>query len=127
MNCQPTNDQQFGWSDDNLSLEFKEVYARQYCDLAECGVTKPPTAVTLEEVVQSITLHHTILKSKAEIDQFAAGLSCLGTRSNIMKYPHLLKQFFTVTGRQVLTAGTVRYSEAGSNERKKEERTYMST
>ena len=88
--------------------EFKEVYATNFCDLAECGVTKPSTALTLEDkisVVQSITLHHTILKSKAEIDQFAAGLSCLETRSHVIKYPQLLKEFFTVTGRQLLSAG----------------------
>lgn len=92
----------------NTLDEFKEAYICHFCYLAECGVTKPSTAVTLEDkisVVQSITLHNTILKSKAEIDQFAAGLSCLGTKSYIMKYPHLLKEFFTISGKQVLTAG----------------------
>lgn len=67
---------------------------------------KPSTAITLEDkvtVVNSISLHHVILKTKAEIDQFADGLSCLGTKKIIMKYPDLIERFFTIHGRQVLT------------------------
>ncbi len=55
-------------------------------------------------LIQSITLHHVLLKSKGEIDQFGEGLSCLGTRSYVVKYPQLLKEFCTIKGKQPLTA-----------------------
>lgn len=92
--------------------EFKVVYANHFGELAEYGVTKPPTTVTLEDritIVQSVTLHHALLKSKAEIDQFVQGLACLGTMEYIKKYPQLLKDFFSVILREakLLSSGTL--------------------
>ncbi len=87
---------------------LKEVYTRNFSHLIECGISKPPTCITFEDkigLVQSLTLHHAILKAKAEIDQFAEGLTCLGTKNYICKHPQLLKKFFTIQGRQPLTAG----------------------
>ena len=92
----------------NTLTGFKDVYTCHFCDLTEYGIAKPPTVITIEDkiaIVQSITLHHALLKSKAEIDQFIDGLSCLGTKSSITKYPQLVRKFFTILGIQVLTAG----------------------
>lgn len=93
--------------------ELKDVYTCHFCELMDYGVTKPCTSITFEDkhtIVQSITLHHILLKSKAEADQFSEGLSCLGTRDYIMKYPHLLQQFFTRDGVERHTAGKIQYS-----------------
>ena len=88
---------------------FKDIYTCHFCDLTEYGIAKPPTVITIEDkiaIVQSITLHYALLKSKAEkINQFIDGLSCLGTKSSITKYPQLVRKFFTILGIQVLTAG----------------------
>ncbi len=92
----------------NTLSEFKEVYSYFFDKLMECGVNKPVTAIVWEDkisLVQSVTLHYVLLKSKGEIDQFREGLSCLGTRSYITKYPRLLKEFFTIKGKQSLSAG----------------------
>lgn len=90
--------------------EFKTVYTDHFCELADYGIIKPSTGITMEDkvpIIESITLHHVLLKSKAEVDQFVEGLSCLGTKKCLMKHPSLMKSFFTVCGTQVLTAGNI--------------------
>ena len=90
--------------------ELKDVYTCHFCELVDYGVTNPSTSITLEDkhtIVQSITLHHVLLKSKAEADQFSEGLSYLGTRDYVMKFPHLLQKFFTRDGVEHHTAGKI--------------------
>ena len=125
--------------------EFKEVYTCHFCNLADYGITKQSTSVTMEDkvtIVQSITLHHVLLKSKAEVDQFAEGLSCLGTKSFITKYPNLFRTFVGCWCLLLVRHDTliyclihawcnaevirtlfksIRYSQTGSNEKEKEE------
>ncbi len=52
-------------------LKEVAIYTRNFSHLIECGISKPPTCITFEDkigLVQSLTLHHAILKAKAEID-----------------------------------------------------------
>ena len=51
-----------------INTLVKDVYTCHFCDLTEYGIAKPPTVITIEDkiaIVQSITLYHALLKSKA--------------------------------------------------------------
>ena len=56
-------------------------------------------------IAQSITLHHGLLKSKAEIDQFMKGLEVLGTLNKMRKATQMFRDFFVVSEKRKLTAG----------------------
>ncbi len=83
--------------------------AGEACDvLLDCGVTKPLAQLTVRDVphlVQSTALHSTILKVKAELDQFATGLDEAGIHSAIKMYPKLFKRLFVASQTQSVTAG----------------------
>ena len=77
-------------------------------EIIECGFTKPlPRLTTVDKIdlIQTVTLHYVLLRTKAEMDQFAEGLRALGVLDVIRKYPELLRLFFTNKGMQTLTAG----------------------
>ena len=57
-----------------------------------------------KKIVQSVVLHHTLLKAKAETDQFIAGLQ-LGSLEAIKQNPIILSGFFIRQGKQVINAG----------------------
>ena len=76
--------------------------------LLETGYRKPLTCVTLndrEEIAVVLKLYHTLIKVKAEIDQFVDGLQCLGIDWYIKQYPELMESVF-VNEPKTLTAGT---------------------
>ena len=72
------------------------------------GVTKPLAlinAVDKIDIVQAVSLHHVLLHSKAELDQFCSGLEALGVLNAVKKQPPLFRCMFTSDGIQKLTAG----------------------
>ena len=76
--------------------------------VADTGFSKPISAIKMEDadvIFHCIALHHTILKSKAELDDLCSGLDVLGVRDMIKNHPDLLRPFFTDTREDILTAG----------------------
>lgn len=66
-------------------------------ELCDSGLLNPPSSLVMGDrscIVQSLSLHQVVLMSKAEVDQFAEGIYCLGILDAIRKYPGLLQQFF---------------------------------
>ena len=63
------------------------------CDaLLECGFTKPLSQLKLDDVlplINSVSLHSTLLKIKSEVDQFKDGLNQAGVLHSIQKYPEV--------------------------------------
>ncbi len=55
----------------------------------------------------SAGLHSTILKVKAELDQFVAGLNEAGTLSAIKMYPGMFERLFVASQTPSVTAGVV--------------------
>ena len=77
--------------------------------LIECGFTKPPWLLQLADkmaVVKALTLHHVILRSKAELDQLRDGLSTLGVESALVSNPTLFEPLFTAFEDAELTSGS---------------------
>ncbi len=61
----------------STNFELQALMSEYFAILLDCGFTKPSTSVLLAdkmEIVQTISLHQVILRSKAELDQFAEGL-----------------------------------------------------
>ena len=88
--------------------EFKSVYSNNYDVLTEYGITTPPNVLRMEDKVKtihSITLHHVLLRSKAEIDQFIQGFECLGTHNMLKMYPQILFQYYMFGAQGRLSAG----------------------
>lgn len=88
--------------------EFRRVFSLNYENLADYGITTPPNTLKMEDkitTVKSIALHHVLLRSKAEIDQFIERLECLGTRDMLKMYPQILFTYYMVGGHSILTAG----------------------
>ena len=72
------------------------------------GLVSPFLRSKMEDadvIFHCIALHHTILKSKAELDDLCSGLDVLGVRDMIKNHPDLLRPFFTDTREDILTAG----------------------
>ena len=78
--------------------------------LAECGFTKPPILVGLEDkpaLVKAICFHQLILKCKGELDQLKDGLGTLGVADAMKLNPSAFEPLFTATsGLTELTPGT---------------------
>ena len=113
----------------------------------DAGFCKPLNSLKLndkEEFIHAICLHHTILKTKAELDQMIEGLKNVGVLDYIQKYPILMEPFFTSNEKNI-SAGKrfhtfykkdisdelkvllkdIRFSTRGSSQREKEEATFM--
>ena len=92
----------------NTVCDLRDICSEHFSELTECGFTKPSCGLVMEEkcdIIQALTLHQVILKSKAEIDQFGEGVAFLGTLEAMKKYPELLQCFFVQSGEECLTAG----------------------
>ena len=85
----------------------------EFCtEIIECGFTKPLPCLVMEDkiaLIQTLTLHHVLLRSKAEIDQFSEGLKALGVLDAIRNYPSLMSCFFINKEIQHLTAGLTKH------------------
>ena len=88
--------------------EMKELYSTKLNEFYEIGIMKPIHSLRVNDkdtFIQMMTVTE-LLRIKAEIDQFKQGMECLGVVSAIQWYPDLLKGFFTVGKKVLLTAGT---------------------
>ena len=82
--------------------ELQEVVGANFSTMIDCGFVKPFSSVNLEDradIVQSISLHHVILRSKAEMDQFTDGLRSCGVLDEIKQNSNLTRSFFTIDGK----------------------------
>ena len=88
--------------------ELRCVIVANFSILLDCGFVKPATSVKMEDrvdIVHAITLHYAILRSKAEMDQFAEGLQSCGVLNALRQNSTLTKSFFTIGGNSKLTTG----------------------
>ena len=72
----------------------------------------PLAFITIDDrdtIIQAVALHHVLLKSKAEMDQFAMGLTALGVLDAVRANSALFEDYFLLVGRQSLGAGTCMY------------------
>ena len=74
----------------------------------EAGYTKPVAVISVTakaELITTLSLHYTLLRSKAELDQLRGGLFALEVLDNMKKYPSLLEPWFVAGKTAPLTAG----------------------
>ncbi|XP_019857667.1 PREDICTED: G2/M phase-specific E3 ubiquitin-protein ligase-like [Amphimedon queenslandica] len=101
--------------------------------LFETGYKKPISSLTLhnkEELTNVISTYHTLIKVKAQIDQFVKGLESLNIHSYMVKFPAIMKTLFVkenekLTAEYVKGLIKVKFSDKESLLRQKEEATYM--
>ena len=77
--------------------ELHSVVGENFDLISECGFTKPTTKLTMDDkvtLVESVALHHVILKTLGELSQFRDGLNTLGVASAMELYGVLLQEFF---------------------------------
>lgn len=55
--------------------------------------------------LSALTVHHCVLATKAEVDQFCDGLQTLGVLQCIRENPELFREFFVANKDQRLTSG----------------------
>ena len=61
--------------------------------LMDRGINKPVSMIRLQDkqcIVNAISLHYLILKSKAELDQLRSGLEILGGAAAMELHPYLV-------------------------------------
>ena len=82
------------------SIEKLKFVGDNFDELAECGFTKPSTKLLLtdETDIQTISLHHMILKTLGELSQFRDGLETLGVGKAMEENGQLLWEFFCHQG-----------------------------
>lgn len=76
--------------------------------ILNAGYTKPLYTLELSdkvELVKTLKLHYTLLRSLAEINQFKEGLMAHGVADSMVKFPILMKPLFVHTSKGALTAG----------------------
>ena len=74
------------------------------------GYTRPLYNATLQnknDIINCVTLYHTILKTKAELDQLKSGLSTLVVGYALSKHPNLFTSCFTEIHETQLTSGII--------------------
>ena len=77
--------------------------------LVDCGFTKPPFFIGLvgtPALVKAISLHHIILKCKAELNQLKDGLGTLGVADAMKLHPSLFEPLSIASEQTELTPGT---------------------
>ena len=62
-----------------------------------------------DDIVSVVTTYHTIVKVKAEVDQFLDGLQSLGVHDYIKSHPDLMKPLFVADNITQLTSGKSLY------------------
>ena len=58
------------------------------------------------EIIATLVAYHTLIKIKAELDQFVEGLQPLNIHNYIIDYPQIMEPLFVYENKQ-LTAGIV--------------------
>ena len=73
--------------------------------LHETGYRKAVKLENRNEIVQVMANYHTLVKVKAQIDQFLDGLRSLLIDEEIQRYPELMQPLFVPAASKKLTAG----------------------
>lgn len=76
--------------------------------LFETGFQRPTSSLTLrdkDDLVNTISSYHTVIKVKAEIDMFVVGLESLRIHEFIKLYPTLMKSLFVNEKPKQISAG----------------------
>ena len=77
--------------------------------LYETGYRKVLSAITVDDkddISNIFSTYHTVIKVKAEIDQFVVGLQCIkGLCKYIKRFPSLMRPLFVHDNSKELTAG----------------------
>ena len=135
-----------------VNVEDFRIFANEvYDDIVDCGFTKPLSRLLITDkvdVVQSVALHHVLLKTLGELSQFRDGLEPLKIGKTLEQYGGLLRDFFVIKESEVTAGGKIwkmwlifcsffsidyvrkvfkkiRFSEEGSNAFAKEQNSYM--
>ena len=133
---------------------FQKFANEIYNKISDCGFTKPPSRLSITDkvdVIQSVALHHVILKALGELSQFREGLDTLGIAKAMEQHEVLLQNFFVIKESEV-TGGRynlnstllmftvhpcflsdyirklfkiIRFKEEGSNAHAREQNSYM--
>jgi hypothetical protein len=117
------------------STQLQDVAQNESEMLLSCGFTKPFATLTLKDIpsiIESVTLHTTILKVKAELDDMVKGLDDAGVLEMLRKHPDFFRPLFVYNKDNSLTADKLMalfehrvFSQQGSSEHVKEQATYM--
>lgn len=76
--------------------------------ITEAGYTKPLSLLRMSDKVQlmrTVMLYFTVLRSRSVLDQLAEGLSVLGVLEAMKLYPQLMEPLFIQGKQKPLTAG----------------------
>lgn len=87
--------------------DFRKFVEENYDEISHCGYIKPSSRLLIADkvdIVQSVALHHVILKTLGELSQFCEGLETLGVAKAIKQYSACLQDFFVIQESKV-TAG----------------------
>ena len=86
---------------------LKEIVGENFDELMQCGFTKPSTRLVLADridVIQTVSLHHVILKTLGELSQFRDGLETLGVGKAMEENGAFVRDFFVIKDLEI-TAG----------------------
>ena len=98
--------QQLANATNNQNL--REIAVNNGDVLIKSSLTMPLAFVSLHDrdtIIQTVALHHVLLKSKAEMDQFLVGLAALVVLDAMRANSDLFKDYFIVDGRPSLGPG----------------------
>ena len=87
--------------------DFQEFVGSHFNVISESGFSKPSYKLSLTDkvdLIQSVALHHVILKTLGEASQFQEGLGSLGVLQQIKQHGQLMSEFFVIRGSK-LSAG----------------------
>lgn len=91
---------------DNIE-DFRICVEENYDEILDCGFTKPSSRLLITDkvdVVQSVALHHVILKTLGELSQFREGLETLRVTKAMEHSRTYLRDFFVIQESEI-TAG----------------------
>lgn len=81
--------------------------------LLETGFRKPLTLLTMDDkpnIKKVMQDHHTLIKVKPELDQFAEGLKTAGVLDKMRRYSTLMAPMFVTEGKVEINKGFTRTS-----------------
>lgn len=84
--------------------DFRKYVGENYDMILDCGFTKPSSRLLITDkidVVQSVALHHVILKTLGELSQFREGLETLGVAKAMEQHRACLRDFFCNWGDRI--------------------------
>lgn len=74
----------------------------------EAGYNKPITSICMadeSDFIHTLSLHFTILRCQAVLDQFNEGLHTLGVADVMKQYPSIMEPLFVMNIQKELSAG----------------------